>query len=182
MGATTYGWQTLFLEFKTWSARTLYVYAHADLAQKHSVCLQEIFVSRLCSQEENSFFLPWLGVCQDLRTGLWWANMMWTLSIIQFCHANNKQVIMRSCSYSYSLIVLVMFGNFAKFDSPRWLVQFLHNFQTSLVLLIPNCTCHRMITYTNYCTVFVDCAWFIKNNNRLAVIGRKYIYCIYCKS
>jgi hypothetical protein len=47
-----------FLEFKTWSARTLYVYAHADLAQKYSVCLQEIFVSRLCSQEENSFFLP----------------------------------------------------------------------------------------------------------------------------
>jgi hypothetical protein len=35
-GATTYGWQTLFLEFKTvQSARTLYVYyAHADLAQK----------------------------------------------------------------------------------------------------------------------------------------------------
>jgi hypothetical protein len=35
------------------------VYAHADLAQKYSVGLQEIFVSRLCSQEEeNSFFLP----------------------------------------------------------------------------------------------------------------------------
>jgi hypothetical protein len=49
--ATTYGWQT------SWSARTLYVYAHADLAQ--NVRLQEIFVSRLCSQEENSFFLPW---------------------------------------------------------------------------------------------------------------------------
>jgi hypothetical protein len=42
-----------------WSARTLYyVYAHADLVQKYSVVdLQEIFVSRLCSQEENSFFL-----------------------------------------------------------------------------------------------------------------------------
>jgi hypothetical protein len=56
MGATTYGWQTLFLEFKTWSARTLYVYAHADLAQKFSVGLQEIFVSRLCSQEKKFFF------------------------------------------------------------------------------------------------------------------------------
>jgi hypothetical protein len=59
MGATTYGWQILFLEFKTIrSARTLYVYAHADLAQKYSIGLQEIFVSRLCSQEENSFLIP----------------------------------------------------------------------------------------------------------------------------
>jgi hypothetical protein len=50
----------LFLEFKTMvSYRTLYVYAHVDLAQKYSVDLQEIFVSRLSSQEENSFFLPW---------------------------------------------------------------------------------------------------------------------------
>ena len=41
---------------------------------------------------------------------------------------------------------------FAKLDSPRRLVQFWQNFQTSLVLLIPNCTRHRMIyTYTN-CT------------------------------
>jgi hypothetical protein len=38
--------------------------------------------------------------------------------------------------------------NFAKLDSPRRLVQFCQNFQTSLVLLIPNCTRHRMITYT----------------------------------
>jgi hypothetical protein len=41
------------LDLKPWSARTLYVYAHADLAQKYSIGLQEIFVSRLCSQEEN---------------------------------------------------------------------------------------------------------------------------------
>ena len=41
-----------------------------------------------------------------------------------------------------------MFGNFAKLDSPRRLVQFWQNFQTSLVLLIPNCTSQRMITYT----------------------------------
>jgi hypothetical protein len=39
---------------------------------------------------------------------------------------------------------------FAKLDSPRRLVQFWQNFQTSLVLLIPNCTRHRMITYTNF--------------------------------
>ena len=37
---------------------------------------------------------------------------------------------------------------FAKLDSPRRLVQFWQNFQTSLVLLIPNYTRHRMITYT----------------------------------
>jgi hypothetical protein len=47
------------LNLKPWSAGTLYVYAHADLAHKYSIGLQEIFVSRLCSQEENSFFLPW---------------------------------------------------------------------------------------------------------------------------
>jgi hypothetical protein len=46
------------LNLKPWSARTLYVYAHADFAQKYSVGLQEIFVSRFCSQEENYFFLP----------------------------------------------------------------------------------------------------------------------------
>jgi hypothetical protein len=39
---------------------------------------------------------------------------------------NNKQVIMQCC---------------------RGLVQFWQNFQTSHVLLIPNCTHHRMITY-----------------------------------
>ena len=38
---------------------------------------------------------------------------------------------------------------FAKLDSPQRLVQFWENFQTSLVLLIPNCTRHRMITYNN---------------------------------
>jgi hypothetical protein len=27
-------------------------------------------------------------------------NMMLTLRSIQFCHANNKQVIMRCCSYN----------------------------------------------------------------------------------
>jgi hypothetical protein len=32
-----------FLDVKPWSARTLYVYAHADLVQKYSVGLQEIF-------------------------------------------------------------------------------------------------------------------------------------------
>ena len=53
---------------------------------------------------------------------------------------------MRCCSYNFGLIVLVMFGNFAKLDS---LVQFWQNFQTSLVLLIPNCTHNRMITNTN---------------------------------
>ncbi len=47
------------------------------------------------------------------------------------------------------VIVLVMFENFAKLDSPRRLVQFWKNFQTLLVLLIPNCTRYRMITYTN---------------------------------
>ncbi len=38
--------------------------------------------------------------------------------------------------------------NFAKLDSPRRLVQFWQNLQTSLIPLIPNCTRQRMITYT----------------------------------
>ena len=33
-----------------------------------------------------------------------------------------------------------MFENFGKLDSPQQ-----QNFQTSLVLLIPNCTCHRWL-------------------------------------
>ena len=41
-----------------------------------------------------------------------------------------------------------MFGNLGKLVSRRRLVQFWQNFQTSLVLLIPNCTHNRMITYT----------------------------------
>jgi hypothetical protein len=77
----------------------------------------------------------WLKIWQD-----------WTLRSIQFCHANNKQVIMRCCSYNYGLIVLVIFGNFPNWTRPGGSWQ---NFQTSLVLLIPNCTPHRMITYTN---------------------------------
>jgi hypothetical protein len=46
------------LNLKPWSARTLYVYAHADLAQKHSNTNKGNFVSRLCSQEENFFSCP----------------------------------------------------------------------------------------------------------------------------
>ena len=41
---------------------------------------------------------------------------------------------------------------FANLDSSCRLFQFWQNFQTSLVLLIPNCSCHRMITYTKSST------------------------------
>jgi hypothetical protein len=70
---------------------------------------------------------------------------------IQFCHANNKQVITRCCSCLVQLGINSTrdVSKFAKLASPRRLVQFWQNFQTSLVLLIPNCTRHRMITYTN---------------------------------
>jgi hypothetical protein len=44
-----------FLNLKPWSAKTLYVYAHADLAQKYSVGLQEIFVSR-CAPRKKILF------------------------------------------------------------------------------------------------------------------------------
>jgi hypothetical protein len=58
------------LNLKPWSAKTLYVYAHTDPAQKYSVGLQEIFVSRLCSQDENYFFLPCPMLCQ-LSYAVW---------------------------------------------------------------------------------------------------------------
>ena len=55
---------------------------------------------------------------------------------------------------------------FAKLDSPRRLVQFWKNFQPSLVLLIPNCTRHRMITYTNLANiVYIVATKFTTSDN-----------------
>jgi hypothetical protein len=58
---------------------------------------------------------------------------------------------------------------FAKLDSPRRLVQFWQNFQTSLVLLIPNCTCHRMITNTNKIHDSIGKALRTANQDRVTV-------------
>jgi glutamyl-tRNA reductase len=60
-----------FLNLKPSSARTLYVYAHVDLAQKYSVGLQEIVVSRLCSQEE---FFSALSLATCLQLELYCVN------------------------------------------------------------------------------------------------------------
>jgi hypothetical protein len=77
--------------------------------------------------------------------------MMLTLRIIQFCNANNKQVIILT-------VLLVQLGinstrdvwtDFAKLGSPRRFVQFWQNLQTSLVNNLYNCARHRMITYPN---------------------------------
>jgi hypothetical protein len=46
------------LNSKPWSARTLYVYAHADLAQKYSVGLQEIFVTMQVVLPGRKLFFP----------------------------------------------------------------------------------------------------------------------------
>jgi hypothetical protein len=66
------------LNLKPWS---VYVYAHADLAQKYSIGLLEIFVSRLCSQftlracsqasSQEEIFFPALGmnVSLDVKIG-----------------------------------------------------------------------------------------------------------------
>jgi hypothetical protein len=55
------------LNLKPWSARTLYVYAHADLAQKYSFGLQEIFVSSLSPRKRILFSYPAfynkVGIC-----------------------------------------------------------------------------------------------------------------------
>jgi hypothetical protein len=70
-----------YLNLKPWSARTLpvHVYAHADLVYKYSVGLQEIFVSRLCSQEENYFFLP----CWETRVQSLVAPLLKVLEIAE---------------------------------------------------------------------------------------------------
>ena len=67
------------LNLKPWSARTLFVCAHADLAQTYSVGLQEIFVSTLYSQEENYFFLP----CQ-------WPHFHVVIRHISSCFMHNR--------------------------------------------------------------------------------------------
>jgi hypothetical protein len=59
---------------------------------------------------------------------------------------------------------------FAKLKSPRRLVQFWQNFQTSLVLLIPNCTRHRMITYTK--TYFFNLNYVRFKNWHLTFLGK----------
>ncbi len=77
-----------------------------------------------------------------------------------------------------------MFGNFAKLDSPRRLVQFWQNLKTSLVLLIPNCTRQRMITYTNYLLRLIivatsedEIANSVKHHVRASLYPRK--FCIF---
>jgi hypothetical protein len=68
---------------------------------------------------------------------------------IQFCH------MLKINKYNHARLRVQLGINttrdvwkFAEMGSPRRLVQFWQNFQTSLELLIPNCTRHRKITYT----------------------------------
>jgi hypothetical protein len=53
--------------------------------------------------------------------------------------------------YNKLLTLLVIFEKCAKLHSPRRVVQFWHISQSSLVVLIINCTLFRVITYTNFC-------------------------------
>jgi hypothetical protein len=77
MGATTYGWQTLFLEFKTMAMQLEHYmfmqcrFSTKTLWKKKSVGLQELFLSRLCSQEENYFFLHALSMILIAQTFYW---------------------------------------------------------------------------------------------------------------
>jgi hypothetical protein len=80
------------LILKPWSARTLCVYAHADLAKKYSVGLQEIFVSSLCSQEENSFFLPWRNQMLHTSSSSPLHRLFSTLSSSLFYSGNFNEV------------------------------------------------------------------------------------------
>jgi hypothetical protein len=68
---------------------------------------------------------------------------MLTLRSIQFCRSNHAMLLVQLGVNSTRDV-----WKFVKLDSPRPLVPFWQNFETSLVLLIPNCTRHRMITNT----------------------------------
>ena len=109
----------------------------------------EALKAKANNENTNKSTKYWLKVWQDWALVRQYDAEIENYPPEELDNANNKQIIMRCCSYNLGLIILVMFGNFAKSDSPRRLVQFWQNFQTSLVLLIPNCTRHRMITYTN---------------------------------
>ena len=52
---------------------------YIDLVYKYSIGLQEIFVSRLCSQEENYFFLP----CWETRVQSLVAPLLKVLEIAE---------------------------------------------------------------------------------------------------
>ena len=60
----------------------------------------------------------------------------------------------RNCG-SFQRNLNLIFEKCAKLHLPRWLVQFWHIFQISLVVLIINCTPSRVITYTK-CTCLCD--------------------------
>jgi hypothetical protein len=57
--------------------------------------------------------------------------------------------------YVSNFVMLIITRDVWKFcqnwTRPGGSSNFWQNFQTSLVLLIPNCTRHRMITYTKFC-------------------------------
>jgi hypothetical protein len=54
-----------------------------------------VALTKELNENTNKSAKFWLIVWQD-----WRENMMLTLRSVQFCHANNKQVIMRCCSYN----------------------------------------------------------------------------------
>ena len=96
----------------------------------------------LIIQRENNYDVD-IENCLPQELG----KCLTSFTIVEFCHDNNKQIIMLCFSYDFGLTVRVMFGNFAKLYPSRRFIKFWQNFQTSPVLLISNCTRHCMITH-----------------------------------
>ena len=119
-----------------------------------------------------------------------WIKCLKSSTIVEFCHDNNKEIIMLCYSYDFGLTVRVMFGNFAKLYPPRRFIKFWQNFQTSPALLIPNCTRHRMIqgwkmfrttgpmvpeNFWVYQKIFRSKKELLARHKDKFLIGRKYI-------
>jgi hypothetical protein len=85
----------------------------------------------------------------ESQAGLGFGERTWCWHVHIFSTPYILSPLMMSREYDVENMMLTRdVWKFAKLDSSRRLVQFWQNFQTSLVLLIPNCTRHYMITYT----------------------------------
>jgi hypothetical protein len=123
------------LNLKPWSARTLYVHViHADLAQKYSVGLQEIFVSRLCSQEENSFFLALKVDFKNNR--VWYYNNV--LLVLKMLACRPQSI--------HACVLLTNFADFAVFIHP---VLSLDDQPTSKNVTVDGIYCYMLLTTQN---------------------------------
>jgi hypothetical protein len=79
------------------------------LAQQYSVCLQKIFVFRLCSQEENSFFLPCVYSWPNIEKQLALLYISLVQELATTCiryYWNNVDVLIVACATAESYAIV----------------------------------------------------------------------------